>query len=187
MSRNVIETVMGAVVLLVAALFLFFAYRTSQIHAARGYELTARFQRVDGIREGSDVRLSGIKVGSVVGEALDPKTFEALVKLSIDPTIKLPKDTTAQIASAGLLGDKYMSLVPGVEDDTIPPGGQITRTEPGFTLESLLGQFIFSVGQGAKKGEGEQGGGEATPGGGASPGSAAIPGGTNPGGGATKQ
>ena len=160
MSRNVIETVMGAVVLLVAALFLFFAYRTSQIHAARGYEVTARFQRVDGIREGGDVRLSGIKVGSIVSESLDPKTFEALVKLSIDPSIKLPKDTTAQISSAGLLGDKYMSLIPGVEDDTIPPGGQITRTEPGFTLESLLGQFIFSVGQGGKK-EGDQGGGAA--------------------------
>jgi phospholipid/cholesterol/gamma-HCH transport system substrate-binding protein len=124
--------------------------------------VTARFQRVDGIREGADVRLSGIKVGSVVAESLDPQTFEALVKLSIDPAIKLPKDTTAQIASAGLLGDKYMSLVPGVEDDTIPPGGQITRTEPGFTLESLLGQFIFSVGQGAKK-EGDQGGGAAAP------------------------
>jgi phospholipid/cholesterol/gamma-HCH transport system substrate-binding protein len=160
MSRNVIETVMGAVVLLVAALFLFFAYRTSQIHASRGYEVTARFQRVDGIREGGDVRLSGIKVGSIVSESLDPTTFEALVKLSIDPAIKLPKDTTAQIASSGLLGDKYMSLVPGVEDDTIPPGGQITRTEPGITLESLLGQFIFSVGQ-TKKGEGEQGGGGA--------------------------
>jgi phospholipid/cholesterol/gamma-HCH transport system substrate-binding protein len=160
MSRNVIETVMGAVVLLVAALFLFFAYRTSQVHAARGYEVTARFQRVDGIREGGDVRLSGIKVGSIVSERLDPTTFEALVKLSIDPTIKLPKDTTAQIASAGLLGDKYLALIPGVEDDTIPPGGQITRTEPGFTLESLLGQFIFSIGQGAKK-EGDQGGGTA--------------------------
>ena len=64
MSRNIIETVMGALVLVVAAVFLFFAYRTSQIHGARGYELTARFERVDGIREGGDVRLSGIKVGS---------------------------------------------------------------------------------------------------------------------------
>jgi phospholipid/cholesterol/gamma-HCH transport system substrate-binding protein len=145
MSRNVIETVMGAVVLVVAAFFLFFAYRTSQVSAGRGYELRATFDRVDGIREGGDVRISGIKVGNIVSEAIDPKTFRAVVKMTIDPSIKLPKDTTAQIASAGLLGDKYMSLIPGVEDDTIPPGGEITRTEPGISLESLLGQVIFSM------------------------------------------
>jgi len=144
MSRNVIETVMGALVLVVAALFLFFAYRTSQVHASRGYELTARFERVDGIREGGDVRLSGIKVGSILSEQLDPKTFEAVIKISIDPSIHLPKDTEAQIASAGLLGDKFLALRPGVEDETIPPGGQIIRTNAGFSLESLIGQYIFS-------------------------------------------
>jgi len=144
MSRNVIETVMGALVLVVAALFLFFAYHTSQIHSSRGYELTARFERIDGIREGGDVRLSGIKVGSILSEQLDPKTFEAVIRISIDPSIKLPKDTEAQIASAGLLGDKFLSIRPGVEDETIPPGGQIVRTNPGFSLESLIGQYIFS-------------------------------------------
>jgi phospholipid/cholesterol/gamma-HCH transport system substrate-binding protein len=147
MSRNVIETVMGALVLVVAALFLYFAYRTSQVHAARGYELTARFERVDGIREGGDVRLSGIKVGAIVSQTLDPKTFEAVVRLSIDPAIKLPKDSEAQIASGGLLGDKYLSLRPGVEDETIPPGGTIFRTNPGFSLESLIGQYMFSTQQ----------------------------------------
>jgi phospholipid/cholesterol/gamma-HCH transport system substrate-binding protein len=154
MSRNVIETVMGAVVLVIAALFLFFAYSTSQVHAGRGYEVSAKFERVDGIREGGDVRMSGIKVGTIVSEALDPKTFMAIVKMSIDPSIKLPKDTEAQIVSSGLLGDKYMSLVPGTEDETIPPGGQIALTRPGFSLESILGQVIFSVTQ-QKKNEGE--------------------------------
>ena len=95
MNRNAVETVMGAVVLVVAAVFLFFAYTTSQVRAVSGYELTARFNRVEGLRDGGDVRISGIKVGSVVSQKLDPKTFVAVVKMSIDPSIKLPVDTVA--------------------------------------------------------------------------------------------
>ena len=86
MRGNVIETVMGAVVLVVAAVFLFFAYSTSQLRAVSGYELTADFERIDGIKEGSDVRVSGIKVGTVVSETLDPTTYDAIVKLSVDPS-----------------------------------------------------------------------------------------------------
>ena len=80
MTGNVIETVMGAVVLVVAALFLFFAYTTSQVRAVQGYQVTAQFDRVDGIRDGSDVRIAGVKVGSIVSETLDPKTFLATVQ-----------------------------------------------------------------------------------------------------------
>src|SRR5207249_3093878 len=80
MRGNVIETVLGAVVLLVAALFLFFAYQTSQLRTVAGYQLTAEFTRIDGIRQGSDVRISGIKIGSVLAEELDPKTFLATVR-----------------------------------------------------------------------------------------------------------
>src|SRR5690348_7573522 len=72
MRGNVIETVMGAVVIVVAGLFLVFAYKTSQLRSVSGYELSAEFSRVDGIRQGSDVRISGIKIGSVASEALDP-------------------------------------------------------------------------------------------------------------------
>jgi phospholipid/cholesterol/gamma-HCH transport system substrate-binding protein len=154
MSRNAIETVMGALVLVVAGLFLFFAYSTSQVRATSGYEVTAAFDRVDGIREGGDVRISGIKVGSIVSQSLDPKTFLAMVRLSIDPQVKLPTDTVAQIASSGLLGDKYLSLVPGGADETIPPGGRIQFTQPAISLESLIGQYIFSSQQqGQGKGE----------------------------------
>src|SRR5437899_9449910 len=90
MTGNVIETVMGAVVLVVAAVFLFFAYSTSQLRAVQGYEVTAEFERIDGIREGGDVRISGIKIGSVIAEKLDPKSFLATLRFSIDPTVKLP-------------------------------------------------------------------------------------------------
>src|SRR5205807_7342619 len=97
MTGNVIETVMGAVVLVVAAVFLFFAYTTSQVRAVKGYEVTAEFERIDGIREGGDVRISGIKIGSVVDQKLDPKSFLATLRMSIDPAVKLPDDTVAEI------------------------------------------------------------------------------------------
>ncbi|HEV2337114.1 MAG TPA: outer membrane lipid asymmetry maintenance protein MlaD [Stellaceae bacterium] len=152
MRGNVIETVMGAVVILVAALFLVFAYNTSQLRAVSGYQVSADFARIDGIRQGSDVRISGIKIGSVVAENLDPKTFLADVRMTIDPAIKLPEDTVAEIISSGLLGDKYMSLVPGGSDKVIPPGGKITYTQSSVSLENLIGQMMFSA-PGAKKPE----------------------------------
>ena len=134
MTGNVIETVMGAVVLVVAALFLFFAYTTSQVRAVPGYQVTAEFDRIDGIREGSDVRIAGVKVGSVIGETLDPKTFLATLRLSIAPQYKLPDDTVAEIVSSSLLGDKYMALVPGGSDKIIPPGGRIRYTQAPATV-----------------------------------------------------
>jgi phospholipid/cholesterol/gamma-HCH transport system substrate-binding protein len=151
MTGNIIETVMGAVVLVVAALFLFFAYTTSQVRAVQGYQVTAQFERVDGIRDGGDVRIAGVKVGTVLSESLDPKTFLATVRLSIDPAYKLPEDTVAEIVSAGLLGDRYLALVPGGSEQMIPPGGQIKYTQSPVSLENLIGQMIFSTPGGQKK------------------------------------
>ncbi|MGC2203333.1 MAG: outer membrane lipid asymmetry maintenance protein MlaD [Stellaceae bacterium] len=156
MTGNVIETVMGGVVLVVAALFLFFAYTTSQVRAVQGYEVTAQFERVGSLRVGSDVRIAGVKVGSVISETLDPKTFLATVRMSIDPAYKLPDDTVAEIVSNGLLGDQNMALVPGGSDQMLPAGGQIKYTQSPVSLENLIGQMIFSQPGGQKKpGEGE--------------------------------
>jgi phospholipid/cholesterol/gamma-HCH transport system substrate-binding protein len=155
MRGNVIETVMGAVVVVVAALFLVFAYKTSQLRSVPGYQVTAEFSRVDGIHQGSDVRIAGIKIGSVVAEELDPKTFLATVRMSIEPSVKLPEDTVAEIISSGLLGDKYMSLAPGGSDKVIPPGGKIAYTQSSVSLENLIGQMMFSAPGAKKPGEGE--------------------------------
>jgi phospholipid/cholesterol/gamma-HCH transport system substrate-binding protein len=156
MTGNMIETVMGAVVLVIAALFLFLAYSTSQVRAVQGYEVTAQFDSVSGIHDGSDVRIAGVKVGSIVAETLDPKTFLADVRMSIDPAYKLPDDTIAEILSAGLLGDKFMALVPGGSEQMIPPGGRIKFTQSPVSLENLIGQMMFSQPGGQKKpGEGE--------------------------------
>jgi phospholipid/cholesterol/gamma-HCH transport system substrate-binding protein len=146
MRGNVIEIVIGAVVLVVAALFLAFAYRTSQFRTASGgYEIRADFSRIDGIHQGSDVRISGVKVGTVVSDELDPKTYLATIRMSIDRSVELPEDTVAQVTSSGLLGDKYMSLAPGGSDTMIPPGGKIQYTQSSISLENLIGQMMFST------------------------------------------
>ena len=157
MTGNMIETVMGGVVLVVAALFLFFAYSTSQVRAVQGYEVSAQFDSVSGIHDGTDVRIGGVKVGTVVSETLDPNTFLANVRISIENAYKLPDDTVAKIVSSGLLGDKFMALVPGGSEQTIPPGGRIKFTQSPISIEDLIGQLMFSPpGGGQKKpGEGE--------------------------------
>ena len=157
MTGNMIETVMGGVVLVVAALFLFFAYSTSQVRAVQGYEVSAQFDSVSGIHDGTDVRIGGVKVGTIVSETLDPNTFLANVRLSIENAYKLPDDTVAKIVSSGLLGDKFMALVPGGAEQTIPPGGRIKFTQSPISIEDLVGQLMFSPpGGGQKKpGEGE--------------------------------
>ena len=145
MHRNVIETVLGAVVLLLAGLFLVFAYSSADLRKVKGYQLTAQFSSIGGLQNGADVRISGVKVGSVAGLTLDSASYLAVVHLSIDPAIKVPRDTVALVASESLLGGKYLSLEPGGDTETLPPGGRIeyTQSTPGF--EQLLGQVIFSL------------------------------------------
>ena len=145
-SNNMFEAVIGAVVLAVAAVFLVFAFGMANVGAVRGYEVLARFDRVDGLNMGADVRLSGIKVGSIIGQHLDPKTFLAEVRMSIAPDVKLPADSSAQIISDGLLGSKFLAIIPGGDDAVIPPGGLITYTQSPIILENLIGQLIFGPG-----------------------------------------
>lgn len=161
MSRNAVETVMGALVLVVAAVFFFFAYTTSQVQTVSGYHLVAKFSNAGSLKTGDDVRISGIKVGSILSENLDPKTFQAIVTMSIDPAIKLSSDSVAEITSSGLLGNSYISIEPGNEDQMIPPGGTITHTQAAMSLENLIGQMIYNQAQGGSKksGGGAAGGG----------------------------
>lgn len=149
MGKNLVETLMGAVVLVVAGMFLVFAYSTADIRPVRGYAVTAKFQSIDGVRLGTDVKLAGIKVGSVVGQALDPQTYEAVLTLSIDAHIKLPRDTSAQITSEGLLGGTYIALSPGAEDRMLAAGGEIRHTQSPVNLVQLLGRFIFNSAESA--------------------------------------
>jgi phospholipid/cholesterol/gamma-HCH transport system substrate-binding protein len=146
MTRNLLETLLGAVVLIVAIGFLVFAYNTSQVQQDGGYELIARFDKVDGLERGSDVRISGIKVGTVLDQTLDPETYRAEVRFSLREDIQLPADTSAAVVSNGLLGGKYLALVPGGDIEMLEPGGEVTLTQSAVNLEDLIGHMIFSQG-----------------------------------------
>ncbi|MBM3569806.1 MAG: outer membrane lipid asymmetry maintenance protein MlaD [Alphaproteobacteria bacterium] len=151
MGSQLVETLIGAVVLAVAALFFGFAYTSTKVGRVSGYELTARFDKVDGLRIGSDVRMAGIKIGTVTGQRVDAESYQAEIKLSVDPAIKLPDDSTAKIASDGLLGSKFLALEAGASDRTLSAGGRIKFTQGSINLEELLGKFVFSsTDQGAK-------------------------------------
>lgn len=155
MQRNIVETIMGAVVLLVAALFAVFFARTADVSPTGGYELSAKFNKIDGLDVGAPVRLSGIKVGSITGFDLDEKTYQAIVRMNIREDIKLPADTAAIVSSAGLLDGKFMTLQPGGEEEVLEPGDTIAYTQSTPSLEQLLGQVIFSLNKQANENTGD--------------------------------
>jgi phospholipid/cholesterol/gamma-HCH transport system substrate-binding protein len=149
---------MGAVVLLVAAFFLVFAYTHADLGAVKGYTVTARFGSVGGLSNGGDVRINGIKVGTVVDQTIDPTSFEAVVSMSIRPDVHLPTDTAATIDSEGLLGDKFLKLEPGKSTTAIAAGGTIANTRSKQSLEQQVSQIIFlATGSDAPKDPGAAG------------------------------
>jgi phospholipid/cholesterol/gamma-HCH transport system substrate-binding protein len=143
MGRNLIETIMGAVVLVVAGFFLVFAYTHADLKEIRGYEISAQFASVGGLDKGSDVRINGVKVGTVADYELDKVTFNAVVRLSISPDVRLPVDTVATISTEGLLGGKFVKLIPGRATDRIAEGGRLTKTKDFKSIEEMVGELIF--------------------------------------------
>ncbi|TNE60198.1 MAG: outer membrane lipid asymmetry maintenance protein MlaD [Alphaproteobacteria bacterium] len=148
MGSNIVETLVGTLVLVVAGFFLTYAYQTADMNStAGGYKVIAQFDRVDGLVVGADVRMSGIKIGTVSDQALDQQTYYATVTMIIDQTIQLPDDTSAKITSEGLLGGSYISLEPGGSMDMLGEGGEITMTQGSIDLMGLIGKAIFATGQ----------------------------------------
>ncbi len=156
MQRNAIEPILGALVLVAAIAFLVFAYNKAGQRSFNGYPLMARFSSVDGLETGGDVRIGGVKVGQVTEIAIDPKTYLAVVKLNVDPEVKVPTDSVASISTEGLLGGKYVGLEPGDSDNMLKAGAVITHTQAAVSLENLIGQFMYSGsgGSGSSKGDG---------------------------------
>lgn len=143
MSRSLVETLLGAAVIVVAALFIVFAYTRSSVATVDGYLVSAKFTRVDGLLRGADVRVGGIKVGSVIEQTLDTNSFQAVVQMSIADHVKLPVDSSAAVVSDGLLGGKYIDIEPGGEDDVLKADSVITHTQSSFMIEQVVGKFIF--------------------------------------------
>jgi len=143
--QGIFEVLTGAVVLIVAAGFLAFAIVHSGRTERTGYKLYAQFDHIDGLAPGSDVRIAGVKVGSVLDTRVDPKTFLAKVTLRVSDEIHLPKDTSAAVTSDGILGGKFLNLEPGGDPVDLTKDGVITITQSSISLEQLLGKFIFSA------------------------------------------
>jgi phospholipid/cholesterol/gamma-HCH transport system substrate-binding protein len=151
MSHNAIETVLGGVVVIVAGMFVSFAYETAQVKVVKGNELCANFLKIGGLDKGSDVRVNGIKVGTVTSLHLDTKTYDAVTCMNIQANLKLPVDSEAAIGSEGVLGGKYVRLTPGVKKTFIPTGGTITKTTDFRSLEDQVGEIIFLATGGDEK------------------------------------
>jgi phospholipid/cholesterol/gamma-HCH transport system substrate-binding protein len=144
-QRNLTELAAGAVVLLVAAGFLGYAVAHTGRSTVSGITLHARFDRIDGLAIGSDVRLAGVKVGTVTRAGIDPKTYQATVTFTVESNLRLPKDSSAEITSDGMLGGKFLSVVPGGDETMLADGGEVTITQSAVSFEQLIGKFIFSV------------------------------------------
>jgi phospholipid/cholesterol/gamma-HCH transport system substrate-binding protein len=127
-----------------------FAYSSSDLQKVQGYVVSANFPMVDGLKEGGDVKVNGVKVGSIAGLGLitdpGPNQYLVNVRMSIKPDVRLPADTIALAATESLLGGKYLSLEVGVEDEMIKTDGtgRLTRTQAPMRLDDLIGQLIYS-------------------------------------------
>jgi phospholipid/cholesterol/gamma-HCH transport system substrate-binding protein len=141
MRNNIVETIMGAIVLIVTGSFLYFAFNHSKASSSAGYMLTAKFDKIDGLSIGGDVKISGINVGVITGYRLDPETFMAVIEMKINSSIKLPDDTFAKITSEGLLGGNYLVLDPGGSDEYLSEGDEILDTQGSIDFLRLLDKF----------------------------------------------
>lgn len=149
MGRNVVETIVGALVLAVAGVFVFYAFARSDRAVAGGYEINARFGRVDGLKRGADVTLSGVKIGTVTSIDLDRETYQAVVHMAVSSGVQVPLDTNAKIVSESLLGGMVIVLDPGGDSTMVKPGGEVANTQDAISFTELLAKFMFS-GTGSK-------------------------------------
>jgi phospholipid/cholesterol/gamma-HCH transport system substrate-binding protein len=147
MRQNIIETIIGFIVIGVALMFFMFTYTTKDSSGNDdGYLLKASFQNAEGIVKGSDVMIAGIKIGSVAKLTLDRDTFFAMMEMTINKDVKLPTDSQAAIVSSGFLGSKFVAIVPGGDSTDLKNADQIKHTQSSVNMEALIGKFMYSFG-----------------------------------------
>lgn len=143
-TGNYFEIIVGTFVLFCAVFFFITSFKSAKVGTSGGYYLIAKFDNIDGIAGGSDVKISGVKVGTVEEQFLDEKDFRATLRINLASNVKLPTDSSAKIASEGLLGSKYLSITPGGDEENLTDGGEILYTQSSVNFEDLLGKFIFN-------------------------------------------
>ena len=146
--RNVLETALAAMVLLVAGVFLAFASNIGNVAPVKGYEVIAKFNSIDGLARGNDVRIGGVKVGTVTDLTIDQKDYRAVVKMEVLPELKLPVDTVVAVVAAGVLGGKYIALIPGKGERFNQDGLRLKKTRDVEPVETTVGKEIFGLSEG---------------------------------------
>ena len=142
-SRNLVETVVGAIVLGIAIIFAVLLWRFSDVGFGTGqYTVDAKFRSAEGMTVGTDVRLAGVKIGSVSNLSLDPQTFQAIARLSIKPEYQMPDDSAAIISSEGLLGGSFVEILPGGSYELMEDGSEFSETQGAVSFISLLMKFV---------------------------------------------
>lgn len=143
MAENQTEVLAGAAVLAAAIGFVFYAAQSTGLSGPSAtYDLKASFRSVEGIVLGSDVRMAGVKVGTITSLDLNPTTFFADATVSVQSGLILPDDSAILISSEGLLGGNFIELVPGGSDTNLEPGAEIEDTQGSVSLISLLMKFV---------------------------------------------
>lgn len=147
MGKKSIETLVGLFVLLGIAGLVFLSLKAANLASfstGDSYTLQARFDNIGGLKARAPVRSAGVTIGRIASIAFDPQTYQGVVKLEIDRKLKFPRDTSAKILTAGLLGDQYVGLEPGADEKMLGDGDFIRQTQSAVVLENLIGQFINS-------------------------------------------
>ncbi|MEX2519386.1 MAG: outer membrane lipid asymmetry maintenance protein MlaD [Paracoccaceae bacterium] len=144
MASNAAETLIGAAVLAIAGGFIVYAAQSVDLGGVGSgyYEVKAGFRKASGVATGADVRVSGVKVGTVAGLELDPKTYRAIASLSIRDGVKIPEDSVATITSDGILGGAYVAIDPGASDFFVESGAEIEHTQGSVDLIELLSKAV---------------------------------------------
>jgi phospholipid/cholesterol/gamma-HCH transport system substrate-binding protein len=155
MHRKTIDVWVGLFVLLGVASLLFLALQAgnmSTISFSKTYAVTGKFDNIGGLKPQAPVKSAGVVVGRVGEISFDDKTYQALVRLDMEPGYKFPKDSSLKILTSGLLGEQYIGIEPGGDTQNLVEGDRINRTQSATVLEDLINQFIYS-----KAAEGKEG------------------------------
>jgi phospholipid/cholesterol/gamma-HCH transport system substrate-binding protein len=150
MNKTVLDLWVGLFVIAGVAALLFLALKvgsTSAVSTSNSYEIVARFDNIGGLKPRAPVKSAGVVVGRVANIGFDNETFEAAVTLRLDKRYAFPKDTSAAIMTSGLLGEQYVGLEAGGDDQMLKDQDRITLTQSAVVLENLIGHFIFGKAQ----------------------------------------
>jgi phospholipid/cholesterol/gamma-HCH transport system substrate-binding protein len=147
MQRSKIDVWVGMFVLLGAAAILFLALKAGNLLSlsfAPTYTVVARFDNIGGLKAQAAVKSAGVVIGRVRSITFDAKTFQAQVEMSLNKDVTFPKDSSAKILTAGLLGEQYIGLEAGYDATNLAQGDAIKQTQSAVVLESLISQFLYN-------------------------------------------